>query len=65
MSVKGLWSAGGMQRPEPTLILRAAAVFVYPADTPLAAKHAVVDAVLVDAVAKAGRAHGECHQPPP
>src|SRR3977135_510707 len=52
----------GVQRPEPALILGAAAVFVYPADTPLAAEDAVVDAVLVDAVAKAGRAHRERHQ---
>ena len=40
---------------------RASAVFIYSADTPLAAEHAVVDAVLVDAVAKAGGAHGERH----
>src|ERR1700704_6551860 len=51
-----------MQRPEPALILGGAPVFVYSADTPLAAEDAVVDAVLVDAMAKAGGAHRQRHQ---
>src|SRR3981189_1443718 len=54
-----------MQRPEPALILGAATIFVYPADTPLAAEDAVVDVVLVDAMAKAGRAHREGHRSRP
>jgi hypothetical protein len=50
-----------MQRPEEPNIIREALALVYAANLPLAAEHAVVDAALVDAMAKAGRAHGECH----
>jgi hypothetical protein len=42
-------------------MLSAAAGFVYSADTSLSAEHAEIDVVLVDAVAKAGGAHGERH----
>ena len=34
----------------------------FAADAPLAAEHAVIDVILVDAVAKAGRAHLEGHR---
>jgi hypothetical protein len=44
-------------------IVREAAALVDAADSPLTAEHAVIDNVLVDAVAKAGWAHGEWHQP--
>jgi hypothetical protein len=46
-------------------MLGVAAGFVYSADTPLAAEHAEIDVVLVDAVAKAGGAHGERHRSRP
>ena len=50
------------ERPEPPQIIRAASHLIDAADIPLAAEHGVVGAVLVDPGAKAGRAHGECHE---
>jgi hypothetical protein len=42
-------------------MLGVAAGVVYSADTPLAAEHAEIDVVLVDAMAKAGGAHLQRH----
>jgi hypothetical protein len=42
-------------------MLRGATFFVDATDAPLAAEHAIIDVVLVDAMAKAGRAHLEGH----
>ena len=50
-----------IERPRPAHVVRKTAALIDAANLPLAAEHAVVDAVLVDAVAKAGRAHGERH----
>jgi hypothetical protein len=50
-----------MQRPEPSQVERAGAGLIDAADAPLAAEDAVIKHVLVDAMAKAGRAHREGH----
>jgi hypothetical protein len=49
---------------EGTKLARKGAAFVDATDIPIAIEHAVVDRVLVHAVAKAGGAHGECHRSP-
>src|SRR4029077_14924177 len=54
---------GDGKRPEPTQGVGTATGFVNAADCPSAAVDGVVRAVLVDPGAKAGRAHGERHQP--
>ena len=51
-----------MQRPEPAQRFGAGAGLIDAADAPLAAEHAVIGDVLVDAMAKAGRAHLEGHR---
>ncbi len=48
-----------VQRPEKPNIMREALALVDAAYQPVAAEHAVIDAVLVDAVAKAGWAELE------
>ena len=51
-----------VQRPEEPDGIRKAPAFVDATDIPSTCENAVIDAVLVDAVAKAGRSYGECHQ---
>ena len=51
----------GVERPEPAEIGGAGVGLVDAADAPLATEHAVIDIVLIDAVAQAGRAQLEGH----
>ena len=53
--------AGSVERPEPAQIGGTGAHLIDAPDAPLAAEHAVIDVVLVDAMAKAGRTHFEMH----
>ncbi len=51
-----------MQRPEPAQIRGTSPSLIDATDAPLAAEHAVIDVVLVDAMAKSGRAEFEGHR---
>ena len=53
--------AQGHSVPRTSVDLPAVSDFLYSEDTPLAAEHAVINAVLVEAGAEPGRPHSECH----
>src|SRR6476646_10512507 len=61
----GIWWSrqhNAMQRPEEPDSIREAPALVDATDIPGAPEHGVIDCVLVDAVAKAGRAHRKGHR---